>query len=132
MNQHREETHRALKRLLANGPLMAVPKRPSDQQLLIALAAARFEPGRVYRESEVNEALKTWIRAFCEPRGIDHVTLRRLLVDAGLLSRTTSGSTYRINPEKIEEAEAIRTIDPASVLAEIRSERESRKRRHPN
>ena len=123
-----EATHRALKRLLANGPLSAVPKRPSDQQLLLALAAVQFEVQKTYREGEVNEILKAWIRTFCEPHGIDHVTLRRLLVDARLLSRTTSGSTYRINREKFAEAEAVTTIEPARVLAEIRSERESRKR----
>jgi hypothetical protein len=132
MNQLREETHRVLKRLLANGPLTAVPKRPSDQQLLIALAAAQFEPQKIYRESEVNETLKAWIQTFCEPHGIDHVTLRRLLVDSRLLSRTTSGSTYRINREKSGETEAVTAIEPARVLAEIRSERESRKRQRAN
>lgn len=126
MNQLREETHRALKRLLANGPLTAVPKRLSDQQLLVTLAAAKFEAQKTYRESEVNEILKAWIHTFCEPHGIDHVTLRRLLVDARLLSRTASGSTYRINRERF--GEAVTTIEPAKVLSEIRSERESRKR----
>jgi hypothetical protein len=129
MNPLREETSRALKRLLANGPLTAVPKRPSDQQLLVTLAAAQFEPQRTYREGEVNATLKAWIQTFCEPHGIDHVTLRRLLVDSRLLSRTASGSTYRINRERLGETEAVATIEPAEVLAEIRSARESRKRR---
>jgi hypothetical protein len=128
MNQLRENTHRALKRMLANGPLTAVPKRPSDQHLLVALAAAQFDPRKNYREREVNETLKSWIQTFCEPYGIDHVTLRRLLVDSRLLSRTASGSDYRVNPKEIGETEALATIQPAGVLAEIRSERESRKR----
>ena len=126
----RENAHRALKRLLANGPLTAVPKRPPDQELLIALAASQFEAKLTYRESEVNAKLKTWLGTFCEPFGIDHVTLRRLLVDSRLLTRTRSGSTYRLNLEKMGEVEAIRTIEPARVLAEIRSGRESRKRQH--
>ena len=125
MNHVREATHRALKRMLANGPLTSVPRKPSDQQVLMKLAAAQFEPGKTYRESEVNETLETWIGTFCEPYGIDHVTLRRMLVDARLLSRTTSGSTYRVNRETVAEAA---TIEPAQVLADIRSERESRKR----
>src|ERR1700752_2979074 len=106
----REETHRVLKRMLANGPLTAVPKRPSDQQLLVTLAAARFHPGKTYRESEVNETLKAWIDTFCEPYGIDHVTLRRMLVDSRLLEPTTSGSTYRINPQRFAEAEPVKTL----------------------
>lgn len=129
MDQIHEQTRRALKRLLANGPLTAMPKRPPDQQLLVTLAAAQFDPGKTYREREVNEILGAWIRTFCEPYGIDHVTLRRLLVDSRLLSRTASGSTYRINREMLGDTESGGTIEPARVLAEIRDDRESRKRR---
>jgi hypothetical protein len=120
------EMERSLKRLLANGPLTAVPKRPSDQQLLMDLAVAQFEPGRTYGEREVNEILKAWIDTFSEPYGIDHVTFRRMLVDARMLTRTKSGSTYAINPAK-PPSEAV-AVAPAAMLAEIRSERESRKR----
>jgi hypothetical protein len=130
MEQNRDEAHQALKRLLANGPLAAVPKRPSDQRLLAALAASNFEPRRDYREREVNEILEAWLRTFCGPRGIDHVTLRRLLVDSRLLSRTASGSAYRLNPEKYGQAASLAAIAPARVLAEIRGERESRRRAH--
>ncbi|MBI2751927.1 MAG: DUF2087 domain-containing protein [Betaproteobacteria bacterium] len=129
MNQLREKAHRALKRLLVNGPLTAVPKRLSDQKLLVALAASQFEAQRTYREDEVNEKLKAWLQGFCEPFGIDHVTLRRLLVDSRRMSRTSSGSAYRLNLERIGETETVRTIDPVHVLAEIRNERESRKRK---
>jgi hypothetical protein len=80
----------------------------------------------------VNETLISWIGTFCEPYGIDHVTLRRLLVDSRLLSRTTSGSTYRINRERLREIEVVATIQPAEVLAGIRSDRESRKRQRAN
>jgi hypothetical protein len=125
----REKAYRDLKRLLANGPLVAVPKRPSDQELLVALAASQFETSRAYPEKEVNEKLKSWLHAFCEPFGIDHVTLRRLLVDSRLMSRTNSGSMYRINLERVGEMDAVRMVEPIDVLAEIRSERESRKRR---
>ena len=119
-----ENPQRALQRMLANGPLTAVPKRPADQQLLLALAAARFEPQREYREPEVNEILKAWLETFCAPYGIDHVTLRRMLVDGGLLIRPKSGASYRADRSKLGEPAA---IDPAEVLAQVRSERASRK-----
>jgi hypothetical protein len=122
---------RALKRLLANGPLTAVPKRPSDQQLLVALAAAQFAPDRTYREAEVNETLRQWLLTFCDPHGIDHVTLRRMLVDSRLLSRTKSGSTYRLDEASLGEAQSMSALDPARILAEIRGERASRKSSHP-
>jgi hypothetical protein len=128
MNDNRDKANRALKRMLANGPLTAVPKRPADQQLLVALAAARFDPHSGYLEREVNERLRTWLETISEPFGVDHVTLRRLLVDSRLLTRTSSGSMYRLNPERIREVEAVQEINPADVLAEIRSERDQRKR----
>jgi hypothetical protein len=130
MIQPRDETHRALKRMLSNGPLAAVPKRPSDQQLLVAMAAAQLEPGQDYSEGEVNEKLLAWIETFCEPHGLDHVTLRRMLVDSRLISRTKSGSAYRLNAERLAEIEAVASVDPGEVLEEIRVERESRKRQH--
>jgi hypothetical protein len=128
MIQPRDETHRALKRMLSNGPLTAVPKRLSDQHLLVALAAAQFEMGKVYCESEINEKLLAWLETFCEPDGLDHVTLRRMLVDSRLLIRTKSGSTYELNHQKLAEVAAVGEIDPRAVLEEIRGERESRKR----
>ncbi len=129
MNPFRETPRDVLKRMLANGPLAAVPKRPADQQLLVALAAAQFEPGKTYAEAEVNETLERWMSTFCEPDGIDHVTLRRMLVDSRLLMRTRSGSAYRLSGKRAE-TEALEAVEPAGVLAEVRSERESRKRGH--
>jgi hypothetical protein len=116
-----------MRRLLANGPLTAMPKRPKDAELLLALAARRFAAGRTYREPEVNDLLEAWLETFSVPYGIDHVSLRRYLVDAQFLLRDTAGSTYRLNSRKaLPEAE----VDPAQVLAEIKRERATRKRQH--
>ena len=115
----------ALKRLLANGPLTGFPTRRADQDLLLRLAAARFDPRRVYTEPEVNEILRTWLTTFCAPFGIDHVSMRRYLVDARLLVRDSAGASYWVAaPAARVEAE------PAQVLAEIRRERAARKRQH--
>jgi hypothetical protein len=94
------------------------------------LAVAQFEPGKAYGEGEVNAALKAWIDTFCEPYGIDHVTFRRMLVDARMLARTKSGSTYQVNPAKVPSGAL--ALAPAAMLSEIRSERESRKRQRAN
>ena len=132
MNAAREETYRSLKRMLSNGPLAGVPKRPSDQELLLALAAARFDPAKIYTEAEINEILKGWLGTFCDPAGIDHVTLRRMLVDSRRIERTRSGSTYRVNPDQPAIRVEGEPLDPAHVLAEIATERAARKRQHPD
>lgn len=128
MNDHREKAHKALKRMLANGRLTAVPRRPVDQKVLVALAAGQIEASHSCIEREVNERLKAWLGTISEPFGVDHVTLRRMLVDSGLLLRTASGSLYRVNEAKRVEIEAVRGIEPADVLAEVREERDRRKR----
>jgi len=132
MFQSRQTTHQVLKRLLSNGRLTALPLRRADETLLLRMAAARFEAGRPYRETEVNEVLERWLGTFCEPHGIDHVTLRRRLVDVRLLVRDTAGAEYRLAPGMGRELAADETLkaDPARVLDEIREEREARKRHY--
>ena len=120
--------HAALRRLLANGPLTAMPTRRDDAELLLQLAAARFEPGRTYGEKDVNAALREWLATFSAPYGIDHVSLRRHLVDARLLVRDASGSQYRLNARRVRRD--VPRAAPAEVLADIRRERAERKRQH--
>jgi hypothetical protein len=125
-----DQTRAALKRMLANGPLTGLPVRPSDLELLLALAALRFEQGREYREREVNDVLRDWLSTFCAPFGIDHVTFRRCLVDARILHRDPAGSIYRIDPAKIDPGHA--GVDLVQLLADIQDERAERKRVHGN
>ncbi|MFI8322881.1 DUF2087 domain-containing protein [Streptomyces sp. NPDC085529] len=71
----------------ADGRLIAIPRRPARRAALLAhLAETLFESGRVYRETEVNEALKTVHE--------DYPALRRYLVVGGLLARTKDGAAY--------------------------------------
>jgi hypothetical protein len=125
MSKRRETIEQALRRLLANGPLTAFPTKPQDEQLLLLLAARRFEPRREYREAEVNERLREWLSTFVAPFGFDHVTLRRRLVDTGLLLRDAAGAAYWT----VRRVPGI-DLDPAKVLAAIREERAERKRQH--
>ena len=127
------EAGTTLRRMLANGALTASPKSPRDMELLLLLAAARFEPGRAYREPEVNALLRSWLEQFCSPHGIDHVTFRRALVDARLLVRDTAGATYRASTDRIDASidAGTRTLDPAQVMERVRAERDARKRARP-
>ena len=112
--------------MLANGPLTGLPVRRGDFGLLLGLAALRFEAGRCYSENEVNDVLRDWLSTFCAPHGIDHVTLRRCLVDAAILHRDRAGSAYGVDAARIDRAHA--DVDPAQLLAEVCDERAERKR----
>ncbi|WP_447007027.1 DUF2087 domain-containing protein [Saccharothrix isguenensis] len=71
-----------------DGRLMTLPARPGRRRAVLEQVSATFEPGRRYLEREVAEVLKRW----CEGGEVDHVTVRRYLVDEGLLSR--AGGEY--------------------------------------
>ena len=68
-----------LRNFVENGRLRSIPARAAQRRTVLEYLAGLFEPGVDYVEPQVNERL----RAFHE----DHVTLRRYLVDAGLLER---------------------------------------------
>jgi hypothetical protein len=62
-----------------DGRLELLPARHAKRRLVLEYVATRFEPRREYREREVNAVL--------EEVHDDYVTLRRYLVDEGLLER---------------------------------------------
>ena len=62
-----------------NGRLETIPAARDRRQALLVHVASKFEPGREYAEDEVNRILQA-VHS-------DHATLRRYLVDAGLLRR---------------------------------------------
>ncbi len=62
-----------------NGRLETIPAGRDRRQALLEHAVRGFAPGRDYNEDEVNRILQS-VHS-------DHATLRRYLVDAGLLRR---------------------------------------------
>ncbi len=77
----------------AGGRLASIPTSRSKRRVVLDFLAARFEPGRVYPEPDVNAVL-----AAVHP---DHAALRRYLVDEGFLERRDgfywrSGGTFEV------------------------------------
>lgn len=68
------------------GPLSEFPKKQKRKAVILRQLIQRFEAGRRYTEKEVNELLA---EAFP-----DYITLRRYLIDYGLLDREADGSGY--------------------------------------
>jgi hypothetical protein len=77
---------RRVRALFSRGRLVEIPRAPELRLELLRHLVERFEPGRSYREAEVNALLR-------EVHD-DHAALRRYLVDAGLLGRDDDGATY--------------------------------------
>jgi hypothetical protein len=68
----------------ADGRLAVMPTRRAKRLAVLDHVAQSFEPGRTYREPQVDEVLKRIHD--------DHAALRRYLVDEGFLTR--DGGVY--------------------------------------
>lgn len=116
--------------VLGGGSLLK--KKIEDQHILFVSAVQAIEPGCRYSESELNEALKPWSATFGDGFGLDHVTLRRYLIDEGYLLRDAAGMDYSLNTEDPPTTydPGIADLDHASMLEDALQEREERRRRY--
>lgn len=107
-----------------------LPKKRSELQMLLASVTFSFESGRVYSESQVNRLIGEWVSRFGTELDVDHVTLRRYLVDEGLLLRDEAGSSYRLAAASpfFSYDVAIRDLDLDRLVSDALEAREARKR----
>ena len=106
-----------------------LPKKPSDRHILFVSAVLRLEPGRQYAESELNDKLMKWSDRFGRNFGLNHVTLRRFLVDEGYLRRDSYGKAYQLAVDALPYTfdPALRELDLEALIAEARRARDARK-----
>jgi len=111
------------------------PRKRRDREILMKSIVLDLDGARVYGEREINERLIAWNREVAPAIEVDHVTLRRLLVDHGLLERTQDGSRYRVGfpPGMVAFDLAIFDLDLRATVAAYRDEvaRRTKKRRQP-
>jgi len=132
---------RSLARLLA----LAVRQRLSigvlasnsaaDFALVMAAAGSSIASGETLSEREVNERLKAFLEGAGAMLAVDHVELRRWLVDNGVLERDGFGRAYTRGQPRDEIAQAmgeLAGVDLAGVVHDARaldaSRRAERKR----
>ena len=109
-----------------------LPKKRSDMQMLLASVVFSFEFEQVYSEREVNDLIRGWVSRFGHDLPVDHVTLRRYLVDEGVLDRDGSGSRYQLSNESpfFSYDRSIRDLDLEDLIAQALEARAARKRSH--
>ena len=132
----------ALERLaIKQGAVLGNMSR-ADQLLTLALAARcvpRVSPPLT--EREVNTALKDWLAGTGAMLQVDHVELRRTLIDRGLWLRDGFGHAYQhamaapVDTELAGAVDALATLDAEAIVAAARArhaaERVERKARNP-
>lgn len=75
-----------------SGPLQRLPKKQKQIIAVLTKLIERFDKERNYSQDEVNRIL--------EAAYTDYVTLRRYMVDYGLLNRKPDGSVYWVRTEQ--------------------------------
>ncbi len=71
------------------GRLTSLPSKYKKQLAAVWYIAGKLEAGRAYTQDTLGDALDVW-HSFHDP-----ATLRRSLVDLGLVERTRDGAEYR-------------------------------------
>ncbi|MDE0660937.1 MAG: DUF2087 domain-containing protein [Gammaproteobacteria bacterium] len=124
----REELEKLLRRLLGTGRFEGFPRHPDHLDSILAVAASQLHRRRPYGEREVNDALSEWLQSVNSP--VDHVTLRRRMVDCGFLKRTTNGSRYFLNYGRVAGVlgDPALEVDAGAIIDDLHCEREERKR----
>lgn len=108
------------------------PRRQRDRHILLRSAVQVLDAGAGYSEPQLNASLRHWLSEVGAGLGIDHVTLRRYLVDEGYLARDASGSRYQVHPAakgQVVFAAEVAGVDPANVVRLARERAAERKRR---
>lgn len=110
----------------------AFPRRTRDRHILYRSIIQRLDHARKYSETELNEALQHWLLDIGACLDIDHVTLRRYLIDERYLSRDANGNAYEVNPKGtafVEFEPSIAAIDTFMVIQAAKDRVAERKRR---
>jgi hypothetical protein len=130
-----DDYRKVLRDYYARDGIKPFPRRWKFRLLILFSAVRALELGLPYTEEEINDALLEWQQRRGGFLDLDHVTLRRYLVDLGFLDRNPSGSVYAVIHSFLEEADwdpAILDADEDGLLEQVRAELEANRRNAAN
>ena len=126
-----EDFEERLAAICLGGPGSAFPRRTRDRHILYRSIIQRLDHARKYSEADLNEVLQKWLLDIGTCLDMDHVTLRRYLIDERYLSRDANGNAYEVNAAgstDIEFEPSVAAIDPFTVIQAARDRVAERKR----
>ncbi|MBC8366466.1 DUF2087 domain-containing protein [bacterium] len=115
--------------LCVRSVLPGLPKKRIDRAVLLKSLIQRFRSDVEYGEKEVNLIIATWLDEVTPKMKSDFVTLRRLLVDEGVLQRDAQGSSYQLKTSDLRDFEFSEKINPREIESELGNVREDILRR---
>ncbi|UCG92907.1 MAG: DUF2087 domain-containing protein [candidate division WOR-3 bacterium] len=93
-----EQFKKRLSDLCVRSGLSGLPRKLQDRHIIMKSVVLTLEAGEEYTEKQIDENLKLWLANIGSSIGLDHVTLRRQLVELKYLERKMDGSRYRVCP----------------------------------
>lgn len=111
-----------------------MPRRQRDRQIVLKSIALCLSKDLTYTEQEINAALADWSAAVGHALEVDHVTLRRSLIDERYLERSEDGSLYRLSVPFCADwfAAEVDGIDPSRVIEQAIDETRAKRARYQN
>jgi hypothetical protein len=109
-----------------------LPKKHLDRHILFISSVLRLDPKKQYSESELNDELRKWTSHFGDNFGLDHVTLRRFLIDEKYIKRDAAGMSYELETADLPYTfdPSIKSLDLEELINEARIEREKKKQHY--
>ena len=89
-----QEFEERLVKLCVRSGNKGLPRRKRDQHILLKSVVLTLDRTEEYTEKGVNQKLQWWLDEVGRSIELDHVRLRRHLVDAEYLGRSKDGSRY--------------------------------------
>lgn len=124
-----EQFTKRLVNLCLRSGLVGIPKDETDQHILLKSAALLIKATGPLSEAEVTRQLQVWLTQVCVIKNFDRVNLRRWMIDAGYLTRSSNGTSYQVAqpgpcPDLFDPC-----VDQIDVIAAIQSARDEMERR---
>ena len=114
-----EQFEERMAELCLRSGMAGFPRKRRDQHILLKSVVLTLERKQDYTESEIRDKLAYWLVDICTSADLDHVTLRRLLVDTGYLERKADGSRYHVADPSSAEGMFAPEVDTVDVYESI-------------
>ncbi len=108
-----------------------LPKKPLDREIVLISAILGLERSRKYSEPELNAELQKWVLQFGQRYSVDHVTMRRYLIDGKYLVRDNAGGAYELGALEtlpftfdatLFNLDLVKLIDEAKAARELKKQ----------
>ena len=106
-----DEFKRRLGDLYVRSGALRLPRKRRDRHILLKSIALTLDKSREYTQPEINSTIGSWLSYATWPIKIDHVWLRRQLVDEGYISRDKKGRSYQLSNDYMSQIAFESSID---------------------